>query len=233
MTIALGDMRSMCQRRIADTAATSFYSSTLMNDFINGRVRTRSGMIERFNPNYYLEQSTITGVDDADDSSYEFYSVPSNFRHFVSLSRIFGTGTGRLYQPLRCVNAENQERYMLSSRTQLALPDTITNYEQVVSIWKTQIRIIPAPSSNSYSYRFKYLRKPANAVGDSTNLDIPDEWQELIALDVSIFALSTIGENEALVKQLNMLRLEELKNMKDEYRRRSMGFDSIPTLDTM
>ena len=224
-------LRTMVQRRIGDTSSTTFYSTAFYNDIIDSRVRTWSGVIAQLAPNYYIEMTTVTGVDDADVSDYEFYSFPSNYRSFIKLERRFGTGRGALYQSLRVVNAEDADRYRTSSRTLLALPDSLTNYEQVVSVQDTQFRITPSPVNNGYVYRLYYMRASVDAADDNSNLDIPDEWREVIVLDAAIYVLAQTGD--PIVTQLTPLFDKEYAALKSEYRRKLVGIDGIPTLDQM
>lgn len=225
MSITRGSMRSKIQLRIADT---SFYSTTFYNDIIDSRVLTWGGYIARLMPNYYIEQTSYTGRDDATDVNYEFYQVPEAFRAFIKLERQFGTGLGRMYQTLRLVNAEEQERYRLQNITLLALPDSLTNYEQTVSLWDDQFRVVPAPPNNSYIYFMKYIRKPIAASADESLLDIPDEWGEVIILDSAIHILSQIGD--PMVSGLMPLLQTEVKMLRDEFRRRIMMTEGIPQL---
>ena len=231
MSINRSTMRTMIQRRIADTTATTFYETAFYNDIIDSRTLSRAGMVDRYSPNYYMVQNTITGVDDATDSTNEFYQVPSDFRVFVSLERRYGTGLGTQYLKLRVINPEDQERYRLTSRVLLTLPDSITNYEQVVSLWNNRVRIVPAPVNNGYIYRLRYLRRPIAASADESNLDIPDEWGETVALDCAIFILTRTGDPVA--DRLKVLRDEEIHLLSQEYRRRIMDVNPFPTMDQM
>lgn len=217
MSITRGDMRTKIQRRIGDT---SFYTTALYNDIIDSRVRTWAGKIALLAPNYYIEHVNFTGVDDADDSDNQYYSFPAGYRSFIRLERRFGSGLGVVYQNVPVVNAEDQDRYHVSSYTLLALPDSLTNYEQTVSVRDTQFRLIPAPVNNNYLYRLVYLRSPVDAAADNTNLDIPDEWQEVIILDCAIYVLSTLGDST--VEGIKQLLTNEYKMLRDEYRRKTM-----------
>ena len=230
MSITRGDLRGMVQRRIGDSSG-NFYGSTFYNDIIDSRVSTWAGKVAQLAPNYYLEQTGYDGVDDATDSTYEFYEFPDDYRTFVKLERQFGSGTGVIYQTLRTVNSEDQERYRLHSTGLLALSDSLTNYEQTVAVWDTRFRIVPAPVSNDYTYRLKYLRKPVAASADESLLDIPDEWGEVVVLDCCVFVLSQLGDPVA--QGLAELRDREYKLLRDEYRRKTMDTDGMPVMERM
>lgn len=228
MAITRSTMRTQVRRRLGDEAASPQYSDAFVNDIIDSRVRTRAGIISRFAPNWYLEHTAITGVDDATDSNYEFYNFPANYRAFIKLERQLGSGSSAVYQNVPVVNAEEQDRYRISNRTVLLLPDSFTNYELTVSIWDNQLRIIPAPSDNSYEFRCKYVRRPTNATSDSDNLDIPDVWQEFIQLDCVVFIMGQLGD--PLAQNWRSLRDEEYVAMTKEFRRQIMDVDGMPPL---
>src|SRR3990167_9936816 len=214
MSITRSDMRTRVQRRIGDSSG-NFYGTALYNDIIETRAITCGGVIARLRPNYYITHTNYTGVDDAVDSAYEFYRFPTDFRSFIQLERILGSGAGSVYQPLRTVNSEDQDRYRLYNVALLTLPDSITNYEQTVSIWDSRFRVIPAPANNSYEFRLKYIRRPIALSSDETTLDIPDEWIEVVALDCAYFVLSQLGDTEsAAMLRENLDR--EYKMMRDE-----------------
>ena len=231
MAISRGTMRTMIQRRIGDTASTSFYATAFYNDVIDSRILSYSGQINKFAPNYYAEQTAYTGVDDAADAAYEFYNFPTNYRAFVRFERRMGSTNRAPYEILRVVNFEDQDKYINSSRQLIALPDTNANYEQVVSVWGNQFRLIPAPVNNSYEYRLIYLRKPVAASDDNSSLDIPDEWGEVIALAAGIFIMTQQGD--PLANNLAALLKQELAMLKDEFPRQTMGVDGIPALESM
>lgn len=231
MPITRSDLRTKIQRRIGDTHSTTFYSSAFYNDIIDSRVLSRSGLISRYVPNYYIKHTNYTGVDDATDSTYEFYQFPTDYRTFVKLERQYGTASNRIYQTIRLVNAEEQERYRLANHTLLALPDSLTNFEQCVSVWDNRFRLVPAPVNNSYEYQLKYLRRPVDASADESLLDIPDEWREVIILDCAIYILTQTGD--PLADRLRNLLQEELFNLKNEYSRKTMDIEGIPTLEIM
>ena len=228
MSITRGNLRTQIQRRLGDTGTSQGYTTAFYNDIIDSRMRTRGGLIARLSPNYYIEHLAITGVDDATDAEFEFYNFAANHRTFVRLERQFGSGNSSVYQTVPVVNAEEQDRYRIGNTTLLLLPDSFTNYELTVSVWDTQLRIVPAPQNNSYEFRLKYLRRPINSTDDSDNLDIPDEWQELIVLDSCVFIQSQLGD--PLGQGWKALRDEELNYMTKEYRRRLMDTDGIPPL---
>lgn len=230
MPITRGDLRTSIQRRIGDTSNS--YGSPFYNDIIDSRTRTWGGKIAQLAPNYYLEHTNYTGRDDASDAAFEFYQFPSNYRTFIQLERQFGTGAGQIFQVLRIVNSEDQDRYKLYDVGLLSLPDSLTNYEQTVSVWDTNFRILPAPVNNSYEYRLKYIRSPVNAAADESNLDIPDEWQEVVILDSAIFILSQLGD-ASTAQMLQGLLGNEVKMLKDEYRRKSFPVQGLPYLDRM
>lgn len=223
MPVTLSTARTRAQRRIGDSSG-NFYGSALYNDIIEQRTITWAGVIARLCPHFYLEHASFTGVDDAADSAYEFYNFPSNYRAFVQLERVFGSGAGTVYQPIYVVNSEDQDRYKLSDVGYLTLADSITNYEQTVALWGNQFRLIPAPVNNSYEYRLKYLRRPVTLSADESTLDVPDEWVEVIVLDTAYQVLSQLGDREsaAMIRD-NMDR--EVKMLKDEYRRQTMNIE--------
>lgn len=231
MSITRGDMRTTVGRRLGDTSATTNYSTAHYNDIIDSRTKSLAGQMAKYAPNYYLEHTTYEGVDDAIDSAYEFYQVPNAFRTFIRLWRVYGTGSSRIFQTVPVVNAENQEEYSIARFTILTLPDSTANFEQTVSLWNTKIRIFPAPRNNSYVYRMAYLRQPIVSSADESLLDIPDEWGELLALECAIFIMTQTGD--PLMSGLMTLRNAEMKNIKDEYRRRMMDTDTFPALETM
>lgn len=229
MATTRSTIRTRIQRRLGDTNSTPFYATAFYNDIIDSRVQTWAGLVCRLAPNWYLEHTNFTGVDDAADSTNEFYNFPADYRAFVQLERQYGTGSGRVYQPLRIVNAEDQDRWRLYDVGLLSLPDSLTSYEQVVSIWGTQLRIVPAPSNNNYEYRLKYIRRPVALAADESNLDIPDEWMEVIVLDSAIYVMAQRGDpNAALLMEL---RDREVKMLRDEHRRMNASSTGMPYMD--
>ena len=228
MSITRGDLKSKVQRRIGDTATTTFYATALYNDIIDTSVRTQASLIMRLNPNWYMESTTITGVDDATDVLFEVYDLPSNFRVFVRLERQHGTGTGITYQEVPCVNVEDQDIICASNYTLIAPSDSVVTAPQIVAVWATTLRIRPAPADNNYLYRLVYLRRPIDSTADNDYLDIPDEWQELIILDCAIKIMNTLGDPIAGNVMNDYLR--EMKFLRDDYRRRSMNIGSVPEI---
>ena len=218
------DLRTMVQRRIGDTSSTTFYTTAFYNDIIDSRVLNRAVDITRWAPSYYLNHLTVDGVDDATDSTNEFYSVGSNFRTFVQLERRFGTGNSAIYEKVPLVAAEDQDKFQYSAnKLALAQPDSLTYGEHTVSLWDTRIRIIPAPRNNSYIFRLKYLRQPTTLSSDETVVDVPDEWIEIIVLDCVIYVMHQTGD--PLANNWEKLRDQELGMVSREYRRRVMWAD--------
>lgn len=231
MSITRGNMRSRIQRRIGDTAATTFYSTALYNDIIDARCQSWVEEIKRLTPNYYLAHQNYTGVDDAIDTLYEFYNWPADFGTFVKLERQFGTGQAVVYQEMRKVNPEDQDRYRIGFNLVLLLPDSMQNFQQTVADWGSKFRLIPPPQNNGYLYRLRYLQKYVAATADETVLNIPDEWQELITLDCASFVLQTSGDP---ISQDYAGRVEkEYALMKRTFRRHSMSIEGIGTMDRM
>ena len=230
MSYTRGTVRTMIQRRIGDSSG-NFYGTTFYDDIIDEKAKTWGVKVATYVPNYYFEHDTITGVDDATDSSNEYYQMPSDFFKFISLERRFGSGSGIVYQSLREINAEDQDRYRLYDIALLTLPDSLTNYEQTVSIWDNRVRILPAPVTNSYVYQLKYVRRPIAASADESLIDLPDEWINCLVIDSAILVLSQLGDNstvELLERQLQ----SEFKLVKDSYRR-NFGASGQTTMDRM
>lgn len=228
MSTTREEARSKIQRRIGDIASSTFYTTAFYNDIIDSRVLSIAGILARHMPNYYLEHYAFTGVDDAADSTYEFYSLPTNYKEFVKLERQHGTGNSALFETVPRVNAEEQDRYKVANRLILTLPDSLTNYEMTVSVWDTQVRLIPAPQNNSYEFRLKYLRRPTAATGDSSNLDMPDEYIELLVLESSVYILNQIGN--PMAQNFMLLRDQELFRIQKESGRKTLSIDGIPPL---
>lgn len=235
MSTTRGQLRSKVLLRIGDTSSSQFYTTLFLNDLIDERVLTRSGEFARYAPNYYLEHYQFTGRDDSLDSTYEFYAVPSDFRTFVKVERRYGTDPSSIYsliwRSLRIINSEDEDRYRFLARTILTLPDSLTVYEQVVSMWDTKLRILPAPVDNSFVYRLKYLRRPVAAADDNTNIDIPDEWISAIVYDVCRFALTQTGD--PLMERFDKLYASEVSIIDKEYRRRQTPTGGFYTLEEM
>ncbi len=235
MSTTRGALRAKVLLRIGDTSSSQFYTTAFLNDLIDERLLTRSGEFARYSPNYYLEHYQFTGRDDALDSTYEFYAVPANFRAFVKVERRYGTNPASVYsliwRSLRTINSEDEDRYRFLARTILTLPDSLTVYEQVVSMWDTKLRILPAPIDNTFIYRLKYLRRPVTATDDNDDLDIPDEWVSAIVYDVARFALTQTGD--PLMERFDKLYNSEVSIIDKEYRRRSTPTQGIMTLEEM
>ncbi len=217
MATTRGQLRTKILLRIGDTSSSQFYTTPFLNDLIDERLLTRSGEFARYAPNYYLEHYQFTGRDDALDSTFEFYAVPADFRAFVKVERQYGTNPNSVYaliwRALRTINSEDEDRYRFLARTILTLPDSLTVYEQVCSMWDTKLRILPAPVDNSFVYRLKYLRRPITVSDDNQNLDIPDEWISAIVYD--------------------KLYASEVSIIDKEYRRRSTPTGGFYTLEEM
>lgn len=231
-TITRGSMRTRIRLRMGDTTTTPFYSTTLLNDVIDSRCLARASEISRLAPNFYLAHASYTGADDATDSTYEFYNFPSNFGTFVKLERQFGTGQNTVFQTMRKVNPEDQDRYRIGFNLVLLLPDSMQNFQQTVADWGSQFRLIPPPVNNSYLYRLRYLRQPIASSADESVLDIPREWEEVIALDSAIFCFMTAGD-QTNAQGLTGLLSAEIASVHRTYRRHNMSVEGIGTLDQM
>lgn len=235
MSITRGTMRTEIRRRIADDGSTSFYSNALINDHIDSRMLTWSTVINRYAPNFYIAHQSYTGVDDALDADYEFYSYPSDFISFIKLERRFGSGNGVVWQRLLEINSEDQDKYRVSGVTLLTLPDSISNLQQTVSNWGSKFRLIPAPSNTSYLYRLKYLRRPTVAASDEAVLDIPDEWAEVIRLAVAIKVLTRSSDEASnpMIAGLKTELNEEVGILMNAHRRKSMNVEGIGPMESM
>ena len=235
MSITRGTMQTQIRRRIADDGTTEFYSDTFINDIIDAVCITWGTVINRYVPNFYLAHQAYTGVTDALDANYEFYDYPADHVAFVKLERRYGTGTGTVYQTVKQVNEEDQDKYRIAGASLLSLPDSLTNIQQTVSNWGDRFRLIPAPTNSSYLYRLKYLRRPTTSASDEAVLDIPDEWGEVIRLACAIKVLSRSSDaaTNPMIQNLREELNQEFGILKESHRRKAMTIEGLGPLEQM
>ena len=235
MSITRGTIQTQIRRRIADDGTSEFYSDTFINDIIDAVALTWSTVINRYDPNYYIAHQAYTGVTDATDANYEFYNYASDHTAFVKLERRHGTGAGTVYQTVKQVNEEDQDKYRIAGASLLTLPDSLTNIQQTVSNWGNRFRLIPAPTNTSYLYRLKYLRRPTASASDEALLDFPDEWAEVIRLACAIKILSRSSDaaTNPMIQNLREELNQEFGILRDSHRRKAMTIEGIGPLEQM
>lgn len=179
MSITRGQVVQGVRDRLADDAATPFYSDALLNRLINERVLAlATTIIPRLDPSFYLAEQTITSVADTAD-----YAVASAFNSLMTVERKYGTGTTATYVPVPIVPIEDQGDGLFPM---MALPDTIARVGKSVSLIGTNLRFTPIPVDTSEVYRVKYLRRTTDLdpYASGTAVDAPDTWLNVLILEV-------------------------------------------------
>ncbi len=226
-------MTTKVRRRLADkttrrdgTAITNpFYPDADIFLAVADAIRERQTDIIAADRSWYRQQKTAdyVGITDAIAASgpivaNEQYDLPSDFKDFEKLVRSDLAG----YPVVRKVDHQVQEALRIRGAWLFAgfyavYPENVTpTYETCAVVTgmssnsrKNRLRILPAPAATSYTYRLWYQRQHTEATAGAHELDIPDEWQEVIALDTALYLCATTNEKMAgLLAQQRDLALE-------------------------
>lgn len=208
MAVTRTQMETKVRRRLADkttrsdgTSITPFYPAADVQAAINDALRERQPTIIGHDKTFYASQTDYIGITDAVGStSNEQYNLPSDFRDFIRLAR----KDLQYYPTVRKVTREELDAcvyrngwlfandYQISERELCAILTGITSNART-----NRIRILPAPTATSQTYRLYYVRIPTEPSSDSHELDMPDEWAEVVALDTALYLASTVNDEVA------------------------------------
>ena len=238
MAIALTAMATKVRARIGDkttrrdgtSITTTFYSTTEVTNATNDAVRERSAWIAERDKTFYRSVKTYIGQTDAVSAAAgpplivvnEEYALPSDFRSLEKLVR-----DDLPNEPtVKLVDLSSQEAYRWMagyfSGFYATYPESLSPSDETVAIVShatvTRFRILPAPASTAYLYKMWYQRYPTEG---GTNLDIPDEMQEIIALDTAI--LLCAGYNDEILPTLASQLELAVRARDDDYRGRDAG----------
>jgi hypothetical protein len=247
-TTCIGKVRLRLQdrstRRDGTAITTPRYSDTDIGQAITDAIRSRQPLIEGYDKSWYMSVLDFVGRTDAIASSssttlpitqYEQYSAPSNVKQAVRLARKDLTG----YPTVTKVEYEQQDQIYSGGVGFFAgfasdYPENLSPSNETWS-WVTynaggtlsnRIRILPAPASTSYTYRFWFVRIPTEPSSGSHVLDLPPDFIELIALDAAIELAGSTGE--AILPTLVALRDMELQARDTDYKSRFAGRRVMP-----
>lgn len=221
MSVTLTTMTTKVRRRLADkttrrdgtSISNPFYPDADITAAVNDCVRERQPDIIAQDKTFYLRTpaADYIGITNAVAASgliiaNEQYELPTDFKDFVKLVRSDLPG----YPVVKKVKHDEQEALKISGAWLFygfyaTYPENVTPTHEtcavvsgVTSNAKTnRLRILPAPASTSYTYRLWYQRQPTEVSSGTHEIDIPDEWQEVIALDAALYLVGTTNERVA------------------------------------
>lgn len=218
------DVRSL----LRDTKATSKYADELITGVLDRWIRSFWPRIVDRVPHYYFKESAeITGVDDALDAAFEQYTLPTDLRSAAALRR-----TDLTDKPaLRYSGPVDQNRFRFFGSPYREPDSDEPTYS--LDTWSfygaTVFRILPAPPSNDYTYKFEYWRKHTAATASGNTVDIPDE---VYSLAVAAVALRCAGmqepSNVGLIEGLSSMARMEAEMFQEQDRKKHK--DVIPEL---
>lgn len=204
MPVTRTQMETKVRRRIADkttrrdgTSITPFHPAADVQAAINDSLRERQPQIISQDASFYVTETTYIGVTDAVVSTNdEQFNLPSNFKDFIRLCR-----TDLTYLPtVKKVTREEADTiyyakgYLFANDVQLSENEVCAVLTGMTSNARTnRVRILPAPASTSFTYKLFYTRVPTEPSSDSHELDMPDEWAEVIALDAALYLANTVN----------------------------------------
>lgn len=178
----LGTFQTRVRTLLRDTDSSNpVYDDTYIENILEGWINVNWMNMARKVPNFYLATQTITGVDDAIDAADEQYELNLDFKSMLMIRRSDTDDRPVLsYKPL-----SHQDSYRFSTNLYVKDEDAPNLSTEVWSFYdhdaagdlKNRIRILPAPTSNTFTYEVTYYRKHTATAGGPTDLvDIPDEY---------------------------------------------------------
>jgi len=178
-------------RRDGTAITTPRFSDTDLNTVINDVIRDRQPLIAEMDKSWYRSTADYT-------ASGETYSLPSGFKQWEELRR--SDLSSYPIVPLIDYNEQDAAKYAYASLWSgfyAVHPENIAPAGSSAALLSTtQFRILPAPTS-SMTYRLFYQRVPTEPTADSSNLDIPDNFQEVISLDAALYLASSVDAEVA------------------------------------
>lgn len=232
-------LQDRSSRRDGTTITTPRFSDTDIGTALTDAIRDRQPFIESLDKSWYTSVLDFVGVTDAVSSSSsttlpvvanEQYAAPTNIRQALRLARRDLTG----YPTVRKVPYEQQDQIYYGgagffSGFYSTYPENLSPSSETWSFVTynasgtetSRIRILPAPASTSYTYRFWFIRVPTEPSSGSHTLDIPPGFEELIALDAAIELAGSV--NMETVPTLIGLRDLAIKARMDDYSGRYAG----------
>jgi hypothetical protein len=201
-------METKVRRRIADkvtrsdgTSITPFHTATDVQAAINDCLRERQPQIHAQDPTWYQSEANYVGVTDAVVSTNgEQFALPADFKAFIRLARSDLTyfPAVKKFERSELDMIYQQNGHLFSGDTQLSENEACAVLTGMVSNARVnRLRILPAPVATSYTYRLFYQRIPTEPSSDSHDLDMPDEWAEVIALDTALYLAQTVNSETA------------------------------------
>lgn len=222
MAITRSAMQEKVRRRLSDrstrpdgtSVTTPEHPSADIQTQINDTVRLRQSDILQHDPSFYKTRQTFTGQTDAVvGTSNEQYTLPTSpaFLSWVELRRTDLSNYPLV--PLVPYDEQDSRRFTgFFSGFYSANPSALSPATESAALLTTlasnlivqRFRILPAPASTSYTYALWYMRKPVEPSDDAHNLDIPDDWQDLIAIEAALELAES--KNEPLADTLRTQR---------------------------
>lgn len=204
MAVTRTQMETKVRRRIGDkttrsdgTSITPFHPAADVQAAINDCLRERQPLIITQDPTWYQSETNYIGITDAVASTDdEQYTLPTDFRAWIRLAR---TDLNYLPTVKKVERSEldmiyQQNGHLFAGDSQLSENELCAILTGMTSNARVnRLRIVPAPASTSYTYRLFYQRIPTEPSSDSHDLDMPDEWAEVIALDAALYLANTVN----------------------------------------
>lgn len=232
MSVTQAAMTTKVRRRLADastrrdgTSVTNpFHSDATVQAAINDAVRERQSDIIAQDKTFYLTTAAFVGITDAvAATSNQQYNLPSDFKDWVKLGR----SDLPSYPTVKLVPHEFQDAYRYRAWDFFAgfyatYPENLSPSDETAAILTgvatgartNRFRILPAPASTSYTYTLWYIRTPTEPSQTTYIVDIPDEWQEVVALDTALY-LAAISNDESAGRLEHMRDLALAARLRD------------------
>lgn len=206
-TTTLLEVRTDVRSRLDETnAASGYFTDTELNRWINEAQRDiarRAEVLQSFNTSVNAVVGTAK------------YNLPSDV---IRVHRIefVPTGSTQVY-PLESRTYDELDQYWGVN------PTTQRSYPSYYAIWgvpggtSLQVQFYPVPS-NTGVFNIYYYRLPGALTADGNTLDIPEGWQDLVALYCEYVAKRKLRDSTwSEAKQLYDESLENLVAVSRDY----------------
>lgn len=201
-----------------DDLNKGYFTDVQLNRFINDAQFEVQKLLLQSGNNWYLTVSTTPIV-----ASQAEYVLPSDFLHLhrlvvVTQNLNLSTEVNNLVFP---ITTNQQDIYPFS-------PGSVQAYY----LKKSRLVLVPFPDSSQASYYLKlfYSYRVATLVLDADNVDVPDEYCELVPIMAAIDCYIKDGRDASLL-MAKKLYYEDMMKKEAEQRRQDMSRQVIVTSD--
>lgn len=194
-------VRSRIRTRLRDTVSPYEYTDAIVDDFTTAALHEIEGAILEVDPGYFRTRAVVNGYTDAlDPGTYEFYPLPKDFRALNWIQR----EDGNIHYKIWDSGAYNQEQARFAGivrGTLTGLGDgqsysipLVGGVETATVFGSDRFRVIPPCLAAGPQYGIYYYRKLVLPEGENQILEIPDNFEEALALAVKYRCLKEDGD---------------------------------------